>query len=572
VSATLAADRPDAHDFDREGGVTVIHSARLLLMSAFVLVALAGALVLGPAGPALAAGRDMVIGLSGDATSLNPVIATDGISYTVEWPIFDSLLELDASLNVRPLLAESWEVSKDGLTYTFKLKKGVTWHDGKPFTARDVAFTFYSVLDPKVTTPHRAYFDALVGFPELTAKENAKRPEELAVRPIEVVDDHTVRFRLRYPSGSFLAVLVNPRAGIVPEHLLKGVDLNTAEFNRKPVGTGPFKFVEWRRGERIVMEANDRYHAGRPALNRLIFRIIPDAVVLLQELRAGGVDFIENPPLTEMARLKQTAGLRVLVADSTSYTYFGWRQDVAPFTDIRVRRALNHAIDVASIVKEVLQGYAAVATGQFPPSSWAFDASVKPYAYDPNLAKSLLAEAGFKPGPDGVLVRDGKRFTFSIRHDQANQSVKDTAVIIQEYLKRVGVEATLEPLDWPTFVKKLFASDFEGIVVAWTNHHDPDPFAYTIWHSSQWKGRNFAHYKNPRVDELLEQARRTNVVAERKKAYGEFSKVLMEDAPYTFLYFQQQVYVTRQGYEGFVPIPTFAGVYQSLKAVRWTGK
>ena len=131
----------------------MIHSARLLLMSALVLVALAGALVLGPAGPALAAGRDMVIGLSGDATSLNPVIATDGISYTVEWPIFVSLLELDASLNVRPLLAESWEVSKDGLTYTFKLKKGVTWHDGKPFTARDVAFTFYSVLDPKVTPP-----------------------------------------------------------------------------------------------------------------------------------------------------------------------------------------------------------------------------------------------------------------------------------------------------------------------------------------------------------------------------------------------------------------------------------
>jgi len=558
-------------DFDRQGGLTVIHSIRLL--SLVIVLAFAFAPALGPAvPPALAAGRDMVIGLSGDATSLNPVVATDGISYTVEWPLFDSLLELDASLNVKPLLAESWDVSKDGLTYTFKLKKGVTWHDGKPFTARDVAFTFYSVLDPKVTTPHRAYFDALVGFPELTAKENPKRPEELAVRPIEIVDDHTVRFRLRYPSGSFLAVLVNPRAGIIPEHLLKGTDLNTADFNRKPVGTGPFKFVEWRRGERIVMEANERYHGGRPALNRLIFRIIPDAVVLLQELRAGGVDFIENPPLTEMTRLKQTPGLQVLVADNTSYTYFGWRQDVAPFTDIRVRRALNHAIDVPSIVKEVLQGYAAVATGQFPPSSWAFDASLKPYAYDPARAKAMLAEAGFKPGPDGVLVRDGKRFSFSIRHDQANQAVKDTAVIVQEYLKRVGLEATLEPLDWPTFVKKLFASDFEGIVVAWTNHHDPDPFAYTIWHSSQWKGRNFAHYKNPKVDELLEQARRTNVVAERKRAYAEFSKVLMDDAPYVFLYFQQQVYITRQGYEGFVPIPTFAGVYQSLKAVRWTGK
>lgn len=532
------------------------------------------ALLMGWLHPAVghAGGKDMIIGLSGEATSLNPVVATDSMSYIVEWPIFDSLLELDQSLNVRPLLAESWEVSKDGLTYTFKLKKGVKWHDGAPFTARDVAFTYYSVLNPKVTTPHRAYFDALAGFPELTAKDNPKRPEELALRPIEVLDDYTVRFHLRYPSGSFLAVLVNPRAGIIPEHLLKNADLNTAEFNRKPVGTGPFKFVEWRRGERIVMEANNQYHAGRPALDRLIFRIIPDSVVLLEDLRAGGVDFIENPPLTDVARLKQTPGLKVLTADNTSYTYFGWREDLEPFSDIRVRRALNHAIDIPSIVRETLQGYAAISTGQFPPASWAFDSSVKPYPYDPNRAKALLAEAGFKPGPDGILLKDGKRFSFSIRHDQADQRVKDTAVIIQEYLKRVGVEARLEPLDWPTFVKKLFASDFEGIVVGWTNHHDPDPFAYTIWHSSQWKGRNFAHYKNPRVDELLEKARRTAVVAERRRFYGEFSKVLMEDAPYVFLYFPQQVYVTRQGYEGFVPIPTYAGIYQSFKSVRWTGK
>ena len=522
--------------------------------------------------PAHAAGKEMVIGFLGDATSLNPIVATDGQSYIAEWPMFDSLVELDQSLNVRPLLAESWEVSRDGLTYTFKLKKGVRWHDGKPFTARDVAFTFYSVLDPKVTTPHRAYFDALVGFPELTNKDNPKRPEELAQKPIEVLDDHTVRFHLRYPYGAFLAVLVNPRAGIVPEHLLKGTDLNTAEFNRKPVGTGPFRFVEWRRGDRLVMEANPQYHGGRPALDRLIYRVIPDAVVLLQELRAGGVDFIENPPLTEVARLKQTPGLQVLVADNTSYTYLGYRQDLAPFDDLRVRRAFYHAIDTGTLVRQVLQGYAVVATGQFPPSSWAFDASVKAYPYDPARAKALLAEAGWKPGADGILVKDGKRLSFSLRHDQANQSVKDTAVVLQEYLKNVGAEARLEALDWPTFVKKLFASDFEAIVVAWTNFHDPDPFAYTIWHSSQWKGRNFAHYKNAKVDEAIEAARRAGTQAERKRNYAEFSKLLMADAPYVFLYFPQQVYVTRQAYEGFVPIPTYGGIYQSLKAVRWTGK
>jgi peptide/nickel transport system substrate-binding protein len=540
-----------------------------LLLSLALILGLGG---LGAPPDATAAGKDFVIGYLGDATSLNPVIATDGQSYIAEWPIFDSLVELDEKLGVKPLLAESWEVSRDGLTYTFKLKKGVKWHDGKPFTARDVAFTFYSVLDPKVTTPHRGYFDALVGFPELTNKDNPKKPEELAQKPIEVIDDYTIRFRLRYPYGAFLAVLVNPRAGIVPEHVLRGQDLNTAEFNRKPIGTGPFKFVEWKRGERIVLEANPDYHAGRPALDRLIYRVIPDNVVLLQELRAGGVDFIERPPLTEVGRLKQTSGLRVLATDNTSYTYFGFRQDLTPFDDVRVRRAFYHAIDIPAIVREVLQGYGTISNGQFPPGTWAFDPSVKPYAYDPNRAKALLAEAGWKPGPDGILTKDGKRLSFSLRHDQADQTVKDTAIIIQEFLKKVGVEATIEPLDWPTFVKKLFASDFEGIVVAWTNFHDPDPFAYSIWHSGQWKARNFAHYKNPRADAELEAARRAGDQAERKRHYAEFSKILMEDAPYVFLYFPQQVYVTRQSYDGFVPIPAYGGIYQSLKAVKLTGR
>jgi peptide/nickel transport system substrate-binding protein len=540
-------------------------------------VFLALALALGPGGLAAppdagAAGKDFVIGFLGDATSLNPVIATDGQSYVAEWPIYDSLVELDEKLGVKPLLAESWEVSRDGLTYTFKLKKGVKWHDGKPFTAKDVAFTFYSVLDPKVTTPHRGYFDALVGFPELTNKDNPKKPEELAQKPIEILDDHTIRFRLRYPYGAFLAVLVNPRAGIVPEHVLKGQDLNTTEFNRKPIGTGPFKFVEWKRGERIVLEANPDYHGGRPALDHLIYRVIPDNVVLLQELRAGGVDFIERPPLTEVGRLKQTAGLKVITADTTSYTYFGFRLDLAPFDDARVRRALYHAIDVPAIVREVLQGYGAISNGQFPPGSWAYDASVKPYAYDPARAQAILSEAGWKPGPDGILAKDGKRLSFSIRHDQADQTVKDTSVIIQEFLKKIGVEAKLEPLDWPTFVKKLFASEYEAIVVGWTNFHDPDPFAYSIWHSSQWKGRNYAHYKSPRADAALEAARQARDQGERKKHYSEFSKILMEDAPYVFLYFPQQVYVTRQSYDGFVPIPAYGGIYQSMKAVKLTGR
>ena len=543
-----------------------------IAVSFLVSLALVVGLAIGAPPAAEAAGKDFVIGFLGDATSLNPVIATDGQSYIAEWPIYDSLVELDEKLGVKPLLAESWEVSRDGLTYTFKLKKGVKWHDGKPFTARDVAFTFYSVLDPKVTTPHRGYFDALVGFPELTNKDN---PEEARGAGAEA--DRGPR-RLHDPLPAALSVRRVPRGPREPARRHRA--------RAHPEGPGPEhdgvqpeadrdRPVQVRRveaGERIVLEANPDYHGGRPALDRLIYRVIPDAVVLLQELRAGGVDFIERPPLTEVSRLKQTAGLKVITADNTLYTYFGFRQDLAPFDDIRVRRALYHAIDIPAIVREVLQGYGVVATGQFAPSSWAFDPSVKPYPYDPNRAKALLAESGWKPGPDGILVKDGKRLSFSLRHDQADQTTKDTAIIIQEFLKKIGVEATVEPLDWPTFVKKLFASEFEGIVVGWTNFHDPDPFAYSIWHSGQWKARNFAHYKSPRADAALEAARQARDQAERKKHYAEFSKILMEDAPYVFLYFPQQVYVTRQSYDGFVPIPAYGGIYQSMKAVKLTGR
>ena len=244
------------------------------------------------------------------------------------------------------------------------------------------------------------------GSPSSRTRTIPKKPEELAQKPIEVVDDHTIRFRLRYPSGAFLAVLVNPRAGIVPEHLLKGADLNTAEFNRKPIGTGPFKFVEWRRGERIVMEANDRL-PRRPAGARPAHlphhprrrRAAPGA--------AGRRRRLHREPAADRDGAPQADG-RPQGARRRQHVLHLLR--LAPgrgaLHDIRVRRALYHAIDVPSIVREVLQGYAAsrhravpaVRAGRSTPS-------VKPYAYDPARAKALLAEAGWKPGPDGILVQ-----------------------------------------------------------------------------------------------------------------------------------------------------------------------
>ena len=500
----------------------------------------------------LAAGKDFVIGLSGDATSLNPVVATDGQSYIAEWPLFDSLVELDQTLNVKPLLAESWEVSRDGLTYTFKLKRGVKWHDGKPFTARDVAFTFYAVLDPKVTTPHRAYFDALAGFPELTAKENPKRPEELAVRPIEVVDDHTVRFRLRYPSGSFLAVLTNPRAGIVPEHLLKGVDLNTAEFNRKPVGTGPFRFASWDRGQRVVLEKNPTYWKQPVKVERVIYRPIVEDQARLTELMTGGLDLIVGVPADYVSKLEQSPNVSILKQTGAHVWYLGINNQKKPFDDKRVRQALNYAVNKDAIVRDVLKGTGTLSKGPVLPGTWGADAALKAYPYDPEKAKKLLAEAGYPNGFSTTL--------WVPESGSGMQAPVAMSTVMQSNLKAVGVNVTLQTMEWGAYLTKLRSKEQDLFALSWmAGTEDPDMVMYPLLHSSQWTpvGPNRALYKNARFDELLQQARLTTDQAKRAQLYKEAQRILVDDAPWVFVDHEIQIAAFTKRVQGFKLHPSF---------------
>jgi peptide/nickel transport system substrate-binding protein len=517
-------------------------------------------------------GGQLVIGVGGDASYLNPVVASDGASYKYNWLIFDGLVELDENLKIKPLLAQTWDISPDGLSYTFHLNPKAKWHDGQPVTADDVAFTFYKLLDPTTQTQNRAFFDALVGFPELTDPKNPKKPEELAKKPIEVIDPATVKFNLRYPYAPFLSVLVSPRGGIVPKHVLEGKDINKDAFNQKPVGSGPFKVVEWKKDNRLVLEANPDYFLGRPQLDRIIIRVIPDPVVRVQELKSGGIDLVDTPPLEEVAAYKNDPQFQVITASTPSYHYFGFLLDNPLFQEKKVRQAITYAVDFDVIIKKVLQGYATRATGPWPPSSWANNPNVKPYPYDVEKSRQLLAEAGWKPGPDGILVKDGKRFEFSVKGDQASQNVKDATVIMQEQLGKVGIKLNITLLDWPTFVKHLFASEFDTVLVSWTSHPDPDPFAYTVFHSSQMKNRNFAHYTNPQVDELLTKARQTNDIEQRKQYYWKVQELLHEDANYVWGYYPEEVYIARAQYQGIKTIPAQAAIFQSLRAVSVKGK
>ncbi len=511
----------------------------------------------------------LTIGLNSDASFLNPVIASDGTSYKVEWSAFDCLVEYDETLAIKPLMAERWDVSPDGTSYTFHLRKDIEWHDGRPFTADDVAFWMYTMLNPKTRAPSRAFFGAVAGYADLTNPDHPADPASLAKKPVEVLDRSTVRFNLSYPYAAFLGVLTCPRGGLVPKHALEGKDINTAEFNVRPVGSGPYRVAEWRKGDSIALAAFDRYFRGRPAIRQIVFRVIPDPVVRTQALRTGGIDLLDDPPTDELDKFREGGQYSVSGVYTPSYQYLGFRLDRAPFSDIRVRRAISHAVDFDIIVRKVLRSYGVRATGPLPPTSWAYSPKVAKYPYDLTKARQLLAEAGYVPGQDGTMQKDGRPLRFTLKGDQGSQAVRDSAVIIQDQLARAGIQAEIRLLDFPTFVRQLFASDFEGILVGWTGHPDPDPFSYTIWHSSQWNGRNFAHYKNPEVDRALEEARRTPDQAKRREAYIRFQQILADDTPYVWGYYQKEMYVYRRELRGLSLVPAQAAIYRSLRTASW---
>ncbi|HVB11180.1 MAG TPA: peptide-binding protein [Bacillota bacterium] len=518
-------------------------------------------------GAAASTKNDLIIGFGGDATTLNPVIATDGQSYEAEWPIFDSLVTLTPDLKPAPGLATSWDVSQDGLHYTFHLRQGVKWQDGQPFTASDVVFTIDQILNPKVNTPNRPFFSALAGFSQVTNAKDPVDPNSLKEPPVQAIDPNTVQFNLSKPYSPLLLVLSDPRADIVPEHLLKGQDMNTAAFNTHPVGTGPFEFVSWQKNSQIVLKANPNYWGGKPQINEIIYRIIPDPTTAVQALKSGEINFLEAPPLDQLASLKQDPRFQVLTGSTVSYEYFGFVLTNPLFADVRVRQAFNYAINVQQMIKDVLLGYATQAAGQFPPSSWAADPSVQPYPYDPTKAKQLLAAAGWTPGAGGILQKNGQPLQFSCMVNQADNQAQQAATIIQADLQQIGVKMTINQIDWPTEVKNLFAANYQSTVVGWTNMADPDPFAYTIWDSTQWKGRNFAHFSDPKIDQLIEQGRSATTLAARQQAYYQFDQVLKNDAPYVFLWYPEQVFVVGKQFQGLQVIPVQGGIFQSLAKV-----
>jgi len=474
----------------------------------------------------------------GDASHLNPVLATDSASNEIVGLVFNGLVKYDKNLHIAGDLAESFETLRGGREIIFRLRPGLRWQDGLPVTSDDVRFTFEKLTDPSVRTPFSADY--------------------ARVDRLETPDPLTIRVFYKEP---FAPALESWTRGIIPRHVYGTGDFNGHPANRRPIGTGPYIFVEWKSDEKIILKANPDYWEGKPHISRYIFRVIPDAAVQFLELRNESVDTVSLTPDQYKAYDVFFRSYNKFRYPSFSYTYLGFNLNRPLFKDRRVREAIACALNKQEIIDGVLLGMGAPATGPFPPQSWAYDPGVKDFAYDPERAKALLAEAGWTASKgDGVLYKDGRPFAFTVVTNQGNKLREMTAVILQSHLAAIGIKMNIRIIEWSSFLHNFIdPGNFDATILGWSTGIDPDQ--YVIWHSSQrGPGKyNFVGYANPEADRLLEEGRREFDPARRRDIYRRLHRILHDDLPYLFLYYPESLPVVHKRFVGVETAPIGIG-------------
>jgi peptide/nickel transport system substrate-binding protein len=486
-------------------------------------------------------GDTLVDASIGDASNLIPALSSDTASSGVSGQAYPGLVKYDENLEIAPDLAESWEFSNGDRTITFKLRPGLKWADGTPVTAADCVYTWRLMSDPDTPTAYGESFQQ--------------------VESAEALDDLTFRVTFKRVMAR---ALITWGFGIMPRHLLEGQDLDASPLARTTVGSGPFQLESWEAGQRIILKPNDLYYGGRPYLDRLVTRIIPDMTTQFMELETGRLDMMTLDPdqwllAREKPELSQRLDFHTFMA--FAYTYLGFNLRDPRLSDVRVRRAIALAIDKDEIVEGVLLGLGRVANGPFKPDMWAYNDKVAPHPHDPDGAKRLLAEAGWTDSDnDGVVDKDGRPFVLTISTNQGNRNREMTGLIIQERLKKVGIDVKLLTIEWAAFLKDfLDKGEFEAIIMGWTIPMDPDLF--DVWNSGKTDPGelNFIGYKNPEVDELIDRARFTVDRAERKICYDRIQEILHEDVPYVFLYVPDALHVVSKRFVGPETAPAGLG-------------
>jgi peptide/nickel transport system substrate-binding protein len=485
-------------------------------------------------------GGTIIVGLQAEPTTLDAQQISDYNSHRAAYGVYDTLLRFtDESTEVEPGLAESWDISDDGLVYTLHLRQGITFHDGADFNAEAVKFNLERQIDPN----HPFHDTGEFAYAEFTWG---------AVDTIEVVDDATIRITLTEPFAPFLNHLaMHPAAMVSPA----AVEQYGADISINPVGTGPFKFASWTPGVEVILEKNPDYWRGAPNVDQVIYRSIIEDQSRLTELEAGGINFMVNIPPDDLPRLRDDARFTVVDQAGMHTWWVAFNQSKPPFDNPQVRQAINYAVNKQAIVDNLLQGTGVAAVNPLPPVVWSYTDDIQQYAYDPDKAKELLAEAGY---PDG--------FSCSFWVPESGSGMQQPVAMgtaIQADLAAVGIDCQIETFEWGAYLDKVIVppdqAEYDMFEMSWIGDNgDPDNHLYILLSSQQFppQGYNMGFYNNPEVDDLLQEARVSLDRGVRTELYQEAQKLLAEDPPWLIIDHETQIVVMDQKIKNFKLHPT----------------
>jgi len=449
-----------------------------------------------------------------DATSLDPHRTNDGPSFLVINQIYETLLVRTAR-GLEPRLAVAWRPVGDR-TWEFKLRRGVRFHDGTPFGAEAVKFTLERFINPQSRA--RAFFVLSM------------------VESVRVISDDTVQVTTLFPFAALLNHLTHPATSIVGP---AAVGRFGADFGRNPVGTGPFRFESWIARDRITLVRNEDYWGGAPQIARVVMRPIPEASTQIVELESGGVDVVFNMPADAVPRLERNPRVTVYKEPSFSANYVGFHLERPPYNDVRVRRAVGHAVRVAGLISFFLKDLALPANGPLAPVVFGAHPDLPGYRYDLDRARALLAEAGVRPGlRSRLLIFESAEW-------------RRIAQAIQASLQPIGIQVEVDVVEFGTWLSRLDRGDFDLYGMRWgTVTLDADYTLYSLFHSSQIPNPNYSRYRNAEVDRLLDEGRATANQDQRLRIYRRAQELIVRDAPMIFLYYPLSTYAVRSELRG----------------------
>jgi peptide/nickel transport system substrate-binding protein len=478
----------------------------------------------------------LVVIIESSPTNLDPRIGLDAQSERIDGLLFDNLLSRDEHLSVKPGLAERWEIP-DPTTYVFHLHSGVRFSDGRPLAARDVKWSFDSVLQGKIRSPKAGTYRF--------------------VDHIDAPDDYTVIFHLKEPWTALLWNLAGGEGmGIVPYG-------STGEITRNPVGSGPFRFVSAEQDKDVLIERNDSYWGEKPKLERVRFAVVPDTTTRALELRKGSADLEINALTPDMElTLEQEPKLALMRGPGTRVGYVAFNMRDPILKDARVRQAIAYGLDRQTLVHYLLRDTVRLAASVLPPESWAYDAKVRQYPYDPQRARQLLDAAGY-PAVNGV------RFHITMK-TSTEESSRSMAAVFQQQLREIGIALDIHSFESATFFADVTHGEFQMYSLRWVGgNEDPDIFGY-VFDSANIipKGANRQFYLNPRVDVLIAQARAEPDPGARKRDYAEIQQILAEDLPYINLWYFNNVMVHSRRVRGLELNPS--GNFDFLRTAELT--